>query len=460
MVPTGLCFLLILALFWTERTRTIRPSAALNVPTAWMFLAGSRWASSWLSFVPAFAPPSPDFYSEGSPIDAAVFFTLIIAGIGVLVARRINWPKLLADNFIIVGYFIFCLSSVIWTDEPFILLKRWIKDLGNPIMALVILTELHPDEAIATVFRRLSFLFLPLSILFIRYYPAMGRAFRPDGSPMFTGVGHQKNDLGLICLISGIYVTWAILRMMRNGGGDHSSTHRVVLFAVAAMAAYLLYLSNSQTALVCLIIVMAIMFFGGLPIFDKRPIAFLVTIGGFGIGLWALQEMFDIKATLLGLLGRSPTLTNRTEIWDVLKTLEVDPIFGAGFMSFWTGDRMQEIWRRVGVSINQAHNGYLEQYLNLGYAGVALIVAVIVSGLIHAHRHMNDDRTAALLRVAFIVCAIVYNFTEASFYGINNMWLLLLLGCLEVPRRKVAPATHMAQRPAAVWECGRAIGRR
>lgn len=458
MLPTGLCLLFILALFWTERLRATRPSAALIVPIAWMFLAGSRWASSWLNLGPAFASPSD--YSEGSPIDAAVFLTLILAGIGVLVARGINWTKLLADNFIITFYFLFCLASVAWTDEPYILLKRWIKELGNPVMALVILTEPRPYQAIATVFRRLSFLFLPLSILFIRYYPAMGRAYKPDGSSMFTGVGHQKNDLGLICLVSGIYVAWTILQMGRDDSNDRSLTHRVVLFVVAAMAAYLLYLSNSQTSLVCLVIVTAILFFGGLPIFRGRPNALFATIGGIGFGLWALQEMFDIKTVLFGLLGRDPTLTKRTDVWEILKTFEVNPIFGAGFMSFWTGERMEEIWRHVGVSINQAHNGYLEQYLNLGYVGVALILAVIVSGLLHARRHMNVDQFGALLRIALIVCAIVYNYTEASFYGINNMWLLLLLGCIEVPQRKVAQAAPVTQRDGAVWESGRAIGRR
>jgi hypothetical protein len=48
-------------------------------------------------------------------------------------------------------------------DERTVLMKRWVKDLGNPIMALVILTERRPYEAVGVVLRRLTFLLRPLS---------------------------------------------------------------------------------------------------------------------------------------------------------------------------------------------------------------------------------------------------------------------------------------------------------
>jgi len=37
-----------------------------------------------------------------------------------------------------------------------------------------------------------------------------------------------------------------------------------------------------------------------------------------------------------------------------------------------------------------------------------------------------------MLNLCFIVSAVLYNYTEASFYGINNIWLLLLFGITEV----------------------------
>ena len=201
-LATIVCLGFIVYLFWSDSKKANQPSVALWIPLLWMFLAGSRWASSWLNLSVPLA--SADDYAEGSPVDRAVFFSLIAAATYVLFQRKKNWRRLLVQNKWIFLYFLYCLSSITWTDEPFILFKRWVKDLGNPIMVLVILTEDRPYLAVGVILRRLAFLLLPLSVLFIRYYPELGRGYRIDGSPMFTGVGHQKNDLGLMCLISEI----------------------------------------------------------------------------------------------------------------------------------------------------------------------------------------------------------------------------------------------------------------
>ena len=101
-------------------------------------------------------------------------------------------------------------------------------------------------------------------------------------------------------------------------------------------------------------------------------------------------------------------------------------------MSFWSGARLEAVWSQGLTGVNQAHNGYLEQYLNLGYIGVAFIAIIALSGLFKLRRHLSVDPAAGILRLCFIVTAVLYNYTEASFYGMNNMWILLLLGCLEV----------------------------
>ena len=458
MIPTALCLLFIFFLFWSERARPNRAPAALLVPLAWVFLAGSRPTSVWLNHSPAFA--SAGDYAEGSPIDAAVFLILTIAGVLILATRRLDWPSLLRKNLWIIVYFLYCLASMAWSEEPAILAKRWIKDLGNPIMALVMLTSPQPYQAVATVLRRLAFLLLPLSYLFIHYYPDLGRGYRPDGSVLFTGVGRQKNDLGSMCLVAGIYVAWEILRVRDQAAAKQLMQHKAVLFVLLFLVIYLLNMSNSQTSLVCLSVAVLIFLIGRAPFLAERPNAIFAALFGAVLPLWALDAAFDLKTIVLNMLGRNPTLTNRTEIWEILKDYEVNSLVGAGFMTFWTGTRMEAIWGRMGVTINQAHNGYLEQYLNLGYVGVALILFVIVYGLLSARKQMTEDPSGGLMRLAFIVCAVLYNYTEASFYGINNMWMLLLLGCIEAPRQPRAAVAAVVPRLTPKWRSGSAIGQR
>jgi O-antigen ligase len=438
-----------------------------------MFLAGSRYVSSWLGVSPNFE--SANDYAEGSPVDRAVFFALIVAGIVILARRKIDWPRLLLNNKWIVLYLLYCLASMAWSDEPTLLMKRWVKDLGNPIMALVILTERRPYEAVGVVLRRLAFLLLPLSVLFIKYYPALGRDYKADGTPMFTGVGHQKNDLGLMCLLAGIYVFCELLQTRRprrlgrahpvhgnaqlrgftpdgfrglihglgrrvralgaargNGHPGFMQQQKIIALVMIGMLSWLLRMSDSQTSFVCLVAAVLVLLLGRIA---KRP----ATIFGVllcAVAAWPL--VLNLKEFALSFLERDPTLTYRTAIWQTLETFAGDPLVGFGYMSFWTGARLEEMRKVLGAPLNQAHNGYLEQYLNLGYIGVAFIALIVLSGLRWVRRHLNDDPAAGILRLCFIIVAVLYNYTEASFYGLNNMWVLLLLGCLEVPRQRQA----------------------
>lgn len=123
-------------------------------------------------------------------------------------------------------------------------------------------------------------------------------------------------------------------------------------------------------------------------------------------------------------------------IWVFLMGMVTNPIMGAGYYSFWMGERLQVIWGFTGRTINQAHNGYLEQYLNLGYIGLFFTGAIILAGLLKVRRQLIVDYPLGMLSLCFIVSALLYNYTEASFYGINNMWLLLLFGITEANSQK------------------------
>jgi O-antigen ligase len=197
----------------------------------------------------------------------------------------------------------------------------------------------------------------------------------------------------------------------------------------------------------------------------RHPYAVLAAGAAAALAAWGLDQALDLHGMVYELLGRSETLTNRTEVWELVREFEANPWVGTGFMSFWTGDRLNEIWKLLGSSINQAHNGYLEQYLNLGYVGVAFIVLITVTALGKAARQLATDRSAGMLRVCLILVAYLYNYTEAAFYGMNNMWLLLLVACIEVPGRTAearvrrSSGMHAGRRLAAASRAQRRAAR-
>jgi exopolysaccharide production protein ExoQ len=423
------CIAFVVYLFRADARENPDASPALWIPLTWMFLAGSRYVSAWLNLG---GTGSAGSYDEGSPIDAAVFFVLLVAGLVVLARRSLQWGSVFWHNKLLVAYLLFCLVSVLWSDAPFVGFRRWVKDLGNPIMALVILTAPRPLESLCIVLRRFAYLTLPLSLLFVRYYPEMGRSFHVDGTPMFTGVGTQKNALGNMCLVAGIYFAWQVV-VDRANFLAWSRARRWRLWVLFSMLAWLLDMSNSMTSTVTLVAIVAILLVSRLGFINQSPTQLVGLLAVTSLVLGTLQATFDIKRSLLELLDRRPDLTNRTDLWTILFDFSDSPLLGEGFMSFWTGERMEIVWGLLGTPVLQAHSGYIEQYLNLGYVGVIFIVLLLAAGLLGARSLARTDAPFAHLRLCFVVTATLYNYTEAAFYGVNNIWVLLLCGVIMVP---------------------------
>ena len=85
-----------------------------------------------------------------------------------------------------------------------------------------------------------------------------------------------------------------------------------------------------------------------------------------------------------------PALTGRTGIWQTVLNEPNNPLLGTGYASFWLGERLQRIWALYPrTPLLQAHNGYIEVYLNLGMVGVALLGGVLWTGLRNARRRLR-----------------------------------------------------------------------
>ncbi len=435
MVPeiaASLCIVFILFLFRTERKREERFSRALWIPLIWMFFGAGRYLDEWLHLgLKGLA--TVEGYDEGNPVNAVTFLVLIMAGLYILSKRKIDWGRFLSRNKLIWLYIFYCLISIFWADLMLVSFKRWLKEFGNLVMVMVILTDEKPYEVIGALLRRLSYVWLPLSVLFIKYYPAVGRIYTEQGSPTYTGIGMQKNELGSMCLISLTYYAWHFI-LRRRADLKFRSMNNLADMVLVLMAIWLLHMSQSSTSLGCSAMVAALLIASRLtPRKPDRIILLSLTAVFVYLGL---NEFLDLNRFVIHLLGRKENLTGRTQIWLLLKKMAVNPWVGAGYQSFWVGDRLKEIWEKTGSEILQAHDGYLEQYLELGYIGVAFIIALMVSGLAKIRRLIHLDYAAGVLMLCFVVVAVFYDYTEASFYAISNLWLLMVLAVAEAPGRQ------------------------
>ncbi|MBU3946905.1 MAG: O-antigen ligase family protein [Proteobacteria bacterium] len=432
---TFLCILLIICLFWIDRkNKNIDVSPAIWIPFVWLFFASARPFSFWLHYffgIGYYAGSIENAKIEGNPYERIYLIILILSGIIVLIRRKLDWGKLFNQNTLIWMYFIFGALSFLWSDYPFVSFKRWVKSLGTVIIVLIIITESKPYEAIGIILRRISFICLPLSILFIWYYPKLGISYHSfSGGKMYTGIAEHKNSLGSICLVSCVYFTWKLLFSNQNKDGTGPPLHSFIYIVILPMIVWLLYMANSATSLACSIAAICLLLVSRLSKFVQNPRKILILgilgIIAFGLMQWA----FDVKNIIITMLGRRTDLTTRVPMWKDMLSMVKNPLLGFGYESFWLGERLEQINARWGID-SQAHNGYLQMYLDLGYTGLFFLIGWIISGLKKVARHLAVDYPAAIFRCCFIVIVALYNYTEATFLGGSALLFLFLFAAID-----------------------------
>lgn len=401
-------------------------SHALWIPLIWMMLIASRYVSLWLNWRASYI--SPEDILEGSSIDRNVFMVLIVAGLFILSKRRIYWSQILQSNKWFFLLFLYFGISILWSDFPVVAFKRWIKAIGDLVMVLVVLTDRDPVEAVKTMIRRCAYILIPLSILFIRYYPDLGKLYDPwEGKAFYVGVATSKNMLGNLCLVCGFFFFWNFFTMWRNKNIPVEKKEVFVHILFLLMISWLLLKANSATSVTGLVIGIFIVIGLGLPIIKRnvKYIGIIIFLTTFAFLVLHLST--DLFQTAVLGLGRDTTFTGRVDLWKKVIHMNPNPLIGTGFESFWLGDRLEKLWTEHWWHPNQAHNGYVETYLNLGWIGLSLLIGVIFSSYRNIHRALMSDFDYGRFRMAFLVIALVYNITEAAFKELHPVWFIFLI---------------------------------
>lgn len=430
---------LICGLFWADRDRKLRTCKALWIPTLWVLISASRTASEWLAaFGFAVGPQtmSTDVYTEGSPIDRAVFTTLVIAGLIVLIARSREVGGLLRRNYPILLFFGYAALSMFWSDFSFVTFKHWTKGIGDAEMVLIVLTDVDPLGATRRLLSRVGFVLVPLSVLYCKYYPAIGRLMTRSWENTYVGVSMQKNTLGWLCLLLGLGFLWRLRAVFRDRE-DPKRGRRILAYGIMlGMILWLLQASDSMTSLSSFVLAGTAMMLSGRPKFlEKRAAVHVLVALAIGIPLFAL--FLDSSGSLVADLGRNPTLTGRTLIWSDVLRMPFNRVVGTGYESFWLGDRLHWLRAMVGFDVNEAHNGYLEIFLNLGWIGVAFLALLIVTGYrkVIAALHASPDEGS--LYLAWLLAVVLTGLTEACFRMLSLTSIFFLFSIMAASKASV-----------------------
>ncbi len=425
LIGTIVCIAVIAWLFFMDRDAGLKPPMALWIPTVWLLINASRAVSTWLHPEPAQSLALQ--FSEGSPLDAAIYGILIVAGLMVLNCRARLVKQFLLENLPLLTFLGYCALSISWSEYPFIALKRWSKSIGDVVMVMIVVTDNYPLLAIKRVLGRGTFLLLPLSVLFILCYPSLGSAFSPeDGVMIYFGVTTFKNLLGLVSMVFGLASMWSLTCAYGNQSAKGRARHMIAHGVAVCMAIWLIVRADSMTSLSCLFLAGAVMILVSQQFVIDRPGGTLAVVStAIGLPLFAL--FLNTMGTLVHSLGRNSTLTGRTSIWKAVLSMHTNPVIGTGFESFWLGNRLQAVWNMSVKGIQEAHNGYIELYLNLGYVGLLLLGWLIVSGYRNGVAALRREPNDGRLRLAYLAAILIFSMTEAGFRMLTPTWFAFLL---------------------------------
>jgi exopolysaccharide production protein ExoQ len=420
-----LCTGFVLFLLQIDRKKAPKVSRALWIPTIWMLSIGSKPWGVWFNSAGAGADPD-----SGSELDRLFLVGLLCLGLLILARRKGNWSGALRKQTWLMLLIAYMLASIFWSDIPYISFKRWTRELVAVVMALLVLTESEPRQAMESVFRRTIYILIPFSLMLIKYYPEYGVQFGHfSGNQMWIGMTLQKNGLGRLCLISAFFIIWTLVRRWNGSDIPVRKYHTLAELFVLSLTFWLLKgPPNDYSATASVSLAAGLVTFLSLLWIKKHRfnlgVNTLTVMVALIIFLGALQPFIG-GSSVTGLasdLGRDLTLTGRTEIWaDLLPVAMRRSILGHGFGGFWTSTT-KEIHH-----IGESHSGYLDAFLDLGLVGVLLISMFLLSSCRMAHRKLTHDFYWNALWICFLIMAAIHNITESSFNSLTSHLTAALL---------------------------------
>lgn len=215
------------------------------------------------------------------------------------------------------------------------------------------------------------------------------RALLLRGGPI-EGIVASRNLLGFFALLAVIvFAVQLVARTVGRGWGT----------AWLVLAAVMLVLTRSATVTVAALAVAVAFLFAvwarkrgqasRRPIYVAAAASVVVVVGGVLLAApW-----------LLSLFGKSEDLTGRFDIWgSVVGLASQRPVFGWGWVSYWAPwvEPFNGLAVRKGVEYLQAHNAWLDVWLQLGVVGVIVFAALALSTLWRAW-FLAVDRPVALV---------------------------------------------------------------
>lgn len=376
-------------------------------------------------FAPADQKIGAEMMSQPNLLMRAVKMALLVAGIGVILARLRAAKTLLAyTNRFFLAFLLLVPLSYLWSISRGATLARSISIASIACIAIAFCLAGWHVRRFQNVVRPFLTVILAGSVLLYLTHPELALE---HGEGTLKGAWHglaaQKNMFGMISSIGVVFWVHALLsrevgliRGLAGIGlaltcvlGSRSSTSILATFLCCF---FLLLLVRSPRAL-------------------RRYMPYLV--GGFVllVLLYALTILrlvpgLDILLVpITHLTGKDTTFSNRSEIWRIIQDhIQLNPLLGSGYGAYWVGPLptspsyifMAKMW----FYPTESHNGYLEITNDLGLLGLTVLFGYLIQYTRSALEVLRVNRTQGALFLALFFQQAIMNLSESCWFEINS----------------------------------------
>lgn len=311
--------------------------------------------------------------------------------------------------------------SAAWSGIPLLTLRHSAALLGTTVFGIYLAGRYSRLEIIKLLVWTLGVIAV-LSLCFALLLPQYGIQTEYKRIVGWRGVYIHKNLLGNFMSLT------AVTSLLYSFSCRKRFLFGLILFGISVT---LLFLSASKTALVSFIILLFILSI--VQIFRGRymrsvpaRILFILLVGSLTVWLaYNVDFIFHI-------LGRNATLTGRTFLWqEVWGMIQKHPWLGYGYDSFWLGKEgpSNSIWQIVRWTPDNAHNGYLDLWLQLGFFGVVFFAVSFITNLFKAITLIRRENSwIEVFPLLFLIFMAIHNITESTILFRNQIfWILYVL---------------------------------
>lgn len=346
---------------------------------------------------------------------------VVYGAIGFLLLRQaervVRWLRAMQWTLLLAALVV---ASAVWSQFPLYTMRRSVAFALAGVFGLYLAMRFPVRRQLAIL--RITMLALAVgTVVMALGFPHLGLDASAGHHADWQGVFTQKNACGRMMVLAT-----AVLLADRKLSWQWVASGMLFLLVM--------YMSGSRSA--WLIEAALLVLWGGLMLAKRLEMRarVLAALAGFWMVAASAVATYFWLPDLLAWMGRDATLSGRTLIWKQTWIFVMQrPLLGWGYDAFWRGIQ-GEAFRVVAVvhfMVFHAHNGFLEIWLELGAAGLALFALSYLRAWRRVWVYIRGGQVDRVMWMVFVLALILlYDLDESSLLIYNGLFWPLYVAAL------------------------------